>query len=50
MRIDDNVVNAIAEAEPIDPLHVPAHITGIKVVTELLPEIPQVAVFDTAFH
>jgi len=48
--ITPQVVQAIRDAEPIDPLHVPAHVLGIEVAENLLPGVPQVAVFDTAFH
>ena len=48
--IDDAVLKAIEELIPLAPLHNPANATGIKVMRELLPEVPQVAVFDTAFH
>ncbi|MET9223930.1 acetate kinase [Streptomyces sp. NPDC003300] len=48
--ITDEVVAAIEELVPLAPLHNPANITGIKVTRELRPDLPQVAVFDTAFH
>ncbi|MFF3765039.1 acetate kinase [Streptomyces sp. NPDC001922] len=48
--ITDEVVTAIEELVPLAPLHNPANITGIKVARELRPDLPQVAVFDTAFH
>jgi acetate kinase len=48
--IDDGVLAAIQELVPLAPLHNPANITGIKVARELRPDLPQVAVFDTAFH
>ncbi|SDX67097.1 acetate kinase [Acetomicrobium thermoterrenum DSM 13490] len=48
--IDDDVIQAIDECVPLAPLHNPANLTGIKAMKELLPELPQVAVFDTAFH
>lgn len=47
--IDDDVVEKIDALSPLAPLHNPAHITGIKVARQLLPDVPQVAVFDTAF-
>ncbi len=47
--IDDDVVEKIDALSPLAPLHNPAHITGIKVARTLLPDVPQVAVFDTAF-
>lgn len=48
--IDDAAINTIEELIPLAPLHNPANVTGIKVMRELLPDVPQVAVFDTAFH
>lgn len=47
--IDDEVVAAIAGLSPLAPLHNPGHVRGIEVARELLPDIPHVAVFDTAF-
>jgi acetate kinase len=48
--IDDGVVAAIREMVPLAPLHNPASLMGIEVALELCPGVPQVAVFDTAFH
>ncbi|BDQ33208.1 acetate/propionate family kinase [Pseudodesulfovibrio portus] len=48
--IDADVINAIEANVPLAPLHNPANLTGIKVAVELFPGVPQVAVFDTAFH
>jgi len=48
--ITDEVVAAIEDLVPLAPLHNPANITGIRVARELRPDLPQVAVFDTAFH
>jgi acetate kinase len=48
--IDDDVVATIESLVPLAPLHNPAALTGIGVARKLLPEVPQVAVFDTAFH
>jgi len=48
--IGRSVVQAIRECIPFAPLHNPHNLRGIEVATELLPEVPQVAVFDTAFH
>ena len=48
--VDDEVVAAIEELVPLAPLHNPAALSGIAVARKLLPEVPQVAVFDTAFH
>ena len=49
--IDADVLDKIKELSPLAPLHNPAHIQGIDACTEVFgSEIPQVAVFDTAFH
>ncbi len=48
--VDDNVINAIRELIPIAPLHNPPNLTGIEEAMRLLPGVPQIAVFDTAFH
>ncbi|MFC1420194.1 acetate kinase [Streptacidiphilus cavernicola] len=48
--ITDEVVQAMRELIPLAPLHNPANITGIEVARKLRPDLPQVAVFDTAFH
>jgi acetate kinase len=48
--IDDAVLEAIADLVPLAPLHNPANLAGIEVARVLLPGVPQVAVFDTAFH
>jgi acetate kinase len=48
--IDDKVVAAISEMVPLAPLHNPANLVGIEVALERRPDVPQVAVFDTAFH
>ena len=51
VRIDDSVMAALEECIPFAPLHNPANITGIKACTAVMgPDVPQVAVFDTAFH
>jgi acetate kinase len=47
--IDDEVVAQIDALSPLGPLHNPAHVTGMRVTRRLLPDVPQVAVFDTAF-
>ncbi|MGV9612602.1 acetate kinase [Nocardia xishanensis] len=47
--ITDEVVEEIAELSALAPLHNPANVTGIESTRELLPGVPQVAVFDTAF-
>ena len=48
--VDDAVIKAIQAAIPLAPLHNPPNLLGIEVCRELWPEVPQVAVFDTAFH
>jgi acetate kinase len=48
--VDDEVLAAIEELTPLAPLHNPANLTGIRTARELRPDLPQVAVFDTAFH
>lgn len=48
--ISDEVIKKIEECIDIAPLHNPPNLAGIRAITELLPDIPQVAVFDTAFH
>ena len=48
--IDSQVKNAIADLIPLAPNHNPAHLEGINVIEDILPQVPQVAVFDTAFH
>jgi len=48
--ISDDVVADIEALVPLAPLHNPAALTGIAVARMLLPGVPQVAVFDTAFH
>jgi len=44
------VVATVESLVPLAPLHNPAALTGIAVARKLLPEVPQFAVFDTAFH
>ena len=48
--IDDRVVETIREVSSLAPLHNPANLLGIEVAMRLWPDVPQVAVFDTAFH
>ena len=48
--IDDKVIAAIEENIPLGPLHNPANLMGIRACQKVLPDVPQVAVFDTAFH
>ncbi|MEU0691103.1 acetate kinase [Streptomyces uncialis] len=48
--IDEAVLAEIERLIPVAPLHNPANLTGIRTARELRPDLPQVAVFDTAFH
>lgn len=48
--IDAEVIRAIRDMIPLAPLHNPANLEGIEVMQRLCPGVPQVAVFDTAFH
>lgn len=48
--VTDEVIEQIASLSDLAPLHNPAHVLGLKAVKEVLPNIPQVAVFDTSFH
>jgi len=49
-QITPEVKRAIEELAELAPLHNPASLDGINVVEQVLPNVPQVAVFDTAFH
>jgi acetate kinase len=48
--INNEITRAIERLNPLAPLHNPAAVTGIRAITEKWPDMPQVAVFDTAFH
>ncbi|WP_225634877.1 acetate kinase [Streptomyces solaniscabiei] len=48
--VDDSVLTEIERLIPVAPLHNPANLTGIRTARALRPDLPQVAVFDTAFH
>ncbi|MDN4754106.1 acetate kinase [Porphyromonadaceae bacterium W3.11] len=50
MVIDDECLKAMNDLIDLAPLHNPANIKGVEAVTKLLPNVKQVAVFDTAFH
>ena len=50
VRLTPEVMEAFAACNDLAPLHNPANIKGVNAVTALLPNIPQVGVFDTAFH
>ncbi len=48
--IDDEVIESIKQCAELAPLHNPANLKGIDAIKRTLPNVPQVAVFDTAFH
>ena len=48
--ITDEIIKAIEECNDLAPLHNPANLIGIRACQELMPNVPMVAVFDTAFH
>ena len=48
--IDDTLIDEVTDLVPLAPLHNPANLEGIRVARQLFPDLPQVAVFDTAFH
>jgi acetate kinase len=48
--VDDDVLDAIRDQIPLAPLHNPGNLLGIEVARTAFPHVPQVAVFDTAFH
>ncbi len=48
--LTDEVIRQVKDCYDLAPLHNPANVTGIEAVEEILPGIPQVGVFDTAFH
>ncbi len=48
--IDDSVIEQVTELIPLAPLHNPPNLAGVREARRLLPGVPQVAVFDTAFH
>ncbi|MFD1038141.1 acetate kinase [Virgibacillus byunsanensis] len=50
VKITEEVIQTIDEVSELAPLHNPANLTGIRAFQEILPNIPMVAVFDTAFH
>ncbi|HET9681144.1 MAG TPA: acetate kinase [Candidatus Limnocylindrales bacterium] len=50
MPVTAEVIAKIEECIPLGPLHNPANLLGIRIAQELFPALPQVAVFDTAFH
>jgi acetate kinase len=48
--VDDELVSAVTSLVPLAPLHNPANLEGIATARRLFPTVPQVAIFDTAFH
>ena len=48
--LNDDLISKIEACNDLAPLHNPAHILGIRAITEVLPKVPQTAVFDTSFH
>ena len=48
--IDDDVISSVTELIPLAPLHNPANLIGVETFKKLLPNVLNVAVFDTAFH
>jgi acetate kinase len=50
VRVDDEVIAAIKSFSALAPLHNPHNLAGIEAVRAIRPDLPQVAVFDTAFH
>ena len=49
-RIDGALIESLKQLVPLAPLHLPAAISGIEATSQHLPDLPQVACFDTAFH
>ncbi|MDJ0652249.1 MAG: acetate kinase [Simkaniaceae bacterium] len=50
IKVDERVLNKIKELSHLAPLHNPVNALGIEIMQEKFPDLPQVAVFDTAFH
>jgi acetate kinase len=48
--VNNEITRAIERLNPLAPLHNPANVLGIRAITKKWPDLPQVAVFDTAFH
>lgn len=48
--VDDAVLTAVQDLVPLAPLHNPANLEGLRATMAAFPDVPQVAVFDTAFH
>ena len=50
VKIDDSVISTLEDCVSLAPLHTPANLMGINACRKAMPDVPQVAVFDTAFH
>jgi acetate kinase len=50
VRVDDDVIARLAAISELAPLHQPRSIAALRVVREILPDVPHVACFDTSFH
>ncbi len=50
VRIDESVLNTVKEVAHLAPLHNPPNIAGIEAAQAVLPNVPHIAIFDTAFH
>ena len=50
VMIDEKVLDAVKEVQHLAPLHNPPNIAGIEAMLAVLPDVPNVAIFDTAFH
>jgi acetate kinase len=50
VRIDESVLNTVKEVAHLAPLHNPPNISGIEAAQAVLPNVPHIAIFDTAFH
>ena len=50
VQIDEDVLQAIKDVQHLAPLHNPPNISGIEAAQSVLPEVPHIAIFDTAFH
>jgi len=50
LKLDARILSKLADLVPLAPLHQPHNLAGINAVTQLMPKVPQVGCFDTAFH
>lgn len=48
--IDDEVIKGVEECSPLAPLHNPANLIGVRACQSIMPGVPNIGVFDTAFH